>query len=434
MKSPLHESWRDELREVVDLMRDLSRISDPQEAGRMYGDRVRQRLVPMDEFIAVSRRGLTAPNYRITRSSRWREEINPWQQPDKLPMFSSGLLGELLYSDEPAIIEDLPSRLSKDDPAYDYLRRARLMVTMPQYEDGIALNMNVVLMHDADSLPLERVPTMVWNSNLYGRGTLNLVLRRELAEAYEDLRRAHEAIDHEMRAVGDIQRALLPQTLPSIPGLDLAAYYETSRRAGGDYYDLFDINDHAWGIFIADVSGHSTPAAVVMAITHAVAHLHPTRGAPPGEMLNFVNRTLAERYAPSTGAFVTAFYGIYDSSEGALTYARAGHNPPLLRQAGQVRQLNDVGGFPLGIETGERYEEGRVALNPGDAIVLYTDGLTEARNASDDMFGVEGMAAILRGHRGTAAEILRASVDAVRRFDGGGPPLDDRTALVALRR
>ena len=118
---------------------------------------------------------------------------------------------------------------------------------------------------------------MVMQTNLWGRSVLNSVLRLELKDAYD-------ALDHEFKTVGDIQRSLLPRVLPTIPGLDLAAYYETSQRAGGDYYDFFPLPADRWGIFIADVSGHGIPAAVRMAITHAIAHTRPDPAVGPGEI------------------------------------------------------------------------------------------------------------------------------------------------------
>ncbi len=105
-------------------------------------------------------------------------------------------------------------------------------------------------------------------SNLFGRATHNLVLSDQLKVAYE-------AVDYEMKVVADIQRSLLPMQMPSIPTLSLAAHYQTSHRAGGDYYDFFPLPDGKWGILIADVSGHGTPAAVLMAVTHSLAHTLP---------------------------------------------------------------------------------------------------------------------------------------------------------------
>lgn len=127
-----------------------------------------------------------------------------------------------------------------------------------------------------------------------------------------------------------MQRSLLPQELPDILGVELAAEYLTSHAAGGDLYDLASMADGSWGIFIADVSGHGTPAAVIMAITHALAHAHP---GPPDPLVPFddlFNQRLSRDYTPRTPAFVTAFYGVYNPTTRTLTYCNAGHPPPRL--------------------------------------------------------------------------------------------------------
>src|SRR6185312_1047620 len=128
------------------------------------------------------------------------------------------------------------------------------------------------------------------------RLTHNLVLRDELKSAYE-------ALEREMRVVADIQRSLLPQVLPAIPDLELGAHYQTSRWAGGDYYDFFPLPNGRWGILIADVSGHGTPAAVMMAITHSLAHGLPGNPEPPAVLLGHVNRQLYHRYTTGNEGF-----------------------------------------------------------------------------------------------------------------------------------
>src|SRR5205807_7076210 len=131
-------------------------------------------------------------------------------------------------------------------------------------------------------------------------------------------------LDRELKVVGDIQRSLLPAELPRVATLDLAAHYQPAQRAGGDYYDFFPLPDGQWGVFIADVSGHGTPAAVLMAVTHCIAHTHPGPPLPPARVLEYLNHHLSTRYTNLNGDFVTAFYGIYDSSSRGLTYASAG--------------------------------------------------------------------------------------------------------------
>ncbi len=417
-------SWQDELKYIAGMMRELSRESDPQTASQLYGQRLREwGLVPADGYIGLSRRGLAAPHYRMTRSSTWKEAVNPWQQPNKLPMFDSGLLGELIYSNEPAVIRDLPSRLRRDDPCYEFLKDMELLVASPHYDDGEALNMGVTLVRHEAGFPYERIPTLVWQSILWGRAVRNLVLQKELAAAYKSL-------DYELRTVGQIQQTLLPNPLPNIPGLDVAAYYQTAQRAGGDYYDFFfPCEGGRCGIFIADVSGHGPPAAVIMAVTHAIAHLDPGRGTPPGQMLAFINRHLTDRYLGGSGSFVTGLYAIFDPARRTLTYSRAGHNPARLLRDGKCLAMDHVGGLPLGIMDNGAYAEHTEALRGGDLLMFYTDGITESKNGSGGMFDVEGLDAAL----GAGPPEAQASIDrvlaSVSSFTGGAPPLDDRTLL-----
>jgi serine phosphatase RsbU (regulator of sigma subunit) len=268
-------------------------------------------------------------------------------------------------------------------------------------------------------------------------------------EAYRDvLRLARERrlraqdllkeLDRELQAVGEIQRSLLPIKLPAIPGLEIAASYQTSRRAGGDYYDFFRLpaehgdGGHArYGILIADVSGHGTPAAVLMAVTHSIAHGFDHLASPPGELLAFVNRRLCDHYTASTGTFVTAFYAIYDPLTRELTYSSAGHNPPRLRggDADAFEPLDHAVGFPLGVVRDEEYASATRTLRPGDTLVLYTDGITEARNERDEQLGVARLDRALAGDDRHPDALLAAALATVRQF-AGELPEDDRTLLV----
>jgi sigma-B regulation protein RsbU (phosphoserine phosphatase) len=272
----------------------------------------------------------------------------------------------------------------------------------------------------------EQLPEHVWMSNLFGRATQNLVLS-------DELKRAYDAVDQEMKVVADIQRSLLPVTLPQIPTLDLAAHYQTSRRAGGDYYDFFPLPEGKWGILMADVAGHGTPAAVLMAVTHSIAHTLAVPPAPPSRLLSFINDHLTARYTTDSGKFVTAFYGVYEPHGCRLTYASAGHNPPRIRRAGtgEVCGIDRAGSLPLGIDPGVTYLDTAEELCPGDVLLLYTDGITEARSPAGELFGIERLDRVLAGCDGGARQIVERILAAVERFTGGRPASDDRTLLAA---
>jgi len=415
--------WQETMAIVVDTMKEMSQQTDPQAMVRAYGKRIRQFL-PSDRQLSLSRRDLTRPHVCITRSSTWNEDINPWKERDRLPVLQGGLLSELIWGDEPTIIDVL--QIAPDDPAADYLAGQRTLMAIPIFDQGVALNMVVLLRKEAGTFSREQFPEWVWLSNLFGRATHNLVLSEEVRRAYSD-------VDRELKIVGEIQRSLLPAELPQIPTMELAAYYHTSRRAGGDYYDLFPLPEGRWGIFVGDVSGHGTPAAVLMAVTHTIAHTYPGPPTPPAKMLEHLNYHLATRYTTTSDSFVTAFYGVYDPATRELLYASAGHNPPRLKRCreGTLASLNGVNGLPLGIRIPGNYEECPVLLDPGDQIVFYTDGVTEAHNADGEMFGLARLDEILGDCSQGAAGLLDALLSAVEQFAAGHPADDDRTLLVA---
>jgi sigma-B regulation protein RsbU (phosphoserine phosphatase) len=421
---PAWADWKRRLKLIDAMMRDMSRQRDPQSMVRNYGERLRQ-LMPTDRFVAMSRRGLESPRFRITRSSTWTEEINPWTEPHRLPLIEGGLLGKLIHEQTPQVIDDIAPFLDDDDPAFEYLDGMRSVMVIPHYNDGVATNMVALMRKERGAFDLEQFPEWVWISSLHGRATHNLVLN-------EELKRAYAMVEHELKVVADIQRSLLPQTLPEIPGLDLAAYYQTSRWAGGDYYDFFELPGGRWGILIADVSGHGTPAAVIMAITHSLAHGHPGHPDPPSGLLEHVNRRLCETYTQSGDVFVTAFYGIYDPATRELTYACAGHNPPRIKRCRDrsVLTLEGASGPPLGLFADLSYDQATVTLVPRDLLVLYTDGITEAMNGRGEQFGLGRFDGVLVHCGMNAQSVLDAMIDAVAQHTGDRPADDDRTLLV----
>lgn len=423
-------TWQEELEIIDNTMKSISGITDPDQMVQVYWDGVGD-LWPIDDYLSLSRRGVEPPKFLVTRSSRFTEHFNPWTQREKLPVLSGGLLGEIAYADKPIVMTDVDKRLSKDDPGWFYLQGFSTLVALPQYEDGKGLNIGISLLPPGMEFDRSMLPMMHWQAGLFGRGTQNLVLRNRLASALAEL-------DRELQAVGEIQRSLLPSELPRIPGYDLAAHYQTSARAGGDYYDFFPIGEKEWGVFIADVSGHGTPAAVLMAITHAIAHTRPGFPKPVNEVLSHLNGHLARSYTPS-GSFVTAFYATFDPASGKVAFSSAGHNPPRLLRNGKIVPLEESGGLPLGILPDQTYPEATAVLQPGDVLLLYTDGITEAmtpmnRDGARELFGLERLDRLLMSHsKQSAREIIAAVELAVQQFRAGEAPTDDQT-IVVLRR
>jgi sigma-B regulation protein RsbU (phosphoserine phosphatase) len=246
--------------------------------------------------------------------------------------------------------------------------------------------------------------------------------------------------DLEAQQVGALQRALLPAPLPRIAGLDIAASFEPCGRAGGDLYDRFPLFDERysaymdsparWCVFIGDTAGHGLAAAVVMAIVQAVLHAHPHGIAKPATLLMHANRQLCDK---GIGGFVTAFLGVYEPARRRLVYANAGHPPPLLRRSVDtcIVALDEVGSYPLGIERSETFKEAAVHLEPRDTLLLYTDGITEARDDHDDLFEQRRLQRVLRDAGEVPAEMIERLRAAVVAHERGQPARDDQTLVVA---
>ncbi|GAB5496731.1 MAG: hypothetical protein Phyf2KO_18110 [Phycisphaerales bacterium] len=416
-----YPDWQNRLTEVTEMMREMSAQTEPQEMVRRYRERMRN-MFPMDSFVSISRRGLQKPQYMVTRASVWDEELDPWLNRDKLPVYDSGLLSELLYREEAVYIPEV--NFDDNDPIVQYLGDAKLLVAVPAFDEGEALNMFVVGQREQDAFDPVDLPDLVWRTNLFGRATGTLVLKRELDRAYDQ-------VDQELKTVAEIQRSLLPSKLPKIDTLDIAAHYETSARAGGDYYDVFPLENGKWGFLIADVCGHGTPAAVLMAIMHALAHTFPGVVIQPSDLLDYVNNKLAGRYT-SDGNFITAFYAIYDPRDRSLTYSSAGHNPPRVKRCsdGSMFILDKAQSIPLGIVDDTKYEQETVQLIQGDQVVLYTDGITEAFNDNDELFGTDRLDSVLENCGIDANALIESVLESIEQFTGDRPADDDRTLLV----
>jgi sigma-B regulation protein RsbU (phosphoserine phosphatase) len=223
--------WRDELAIVDRTMRAISGVTDPDELATVYRENIGD-LVAVDNYVAVSRRDVEPPFYLVTRSSRFTEEFNPWTQRDRLPRLAGGVLGEVAYANRPVVIDDdLPARLAADDPGRFYLDGFQSLLALPQYDGGEGLNVTAMLFPPGAGVDPAMVPMLHWQAGLFGRGTQNLVLRNRLAAALA-------APDRELQAVGQIQRSLLPDALPSVPGFELSCTPTASprrwpRRRGG---------------------------------------------------------------------------------------------------------------------------------------------------------------------------------------------------------
>lgn len=257
-----------------------------------------------------------------------------------------------------------------------------------------------------------------------------------LAEAQER-EAGRKALERELAIATQIQAALLPDTIPEIPGYQLFAHYSSAREVGGDYYDILPVGAGRHVLVVADVSGKGIPGSLVMTMTRSLVRMATRESAEPAAVLHKVNASL---FADMTrGMFVTCVYVLFDAGTGGVTLARAGHNPAYLYRAA-LRQLESLQppGIALGMVGAEGFDpalrEASGQLAPGDFLVLYTDGIVEAMDAAGNEYTVERFCELLRAHAGTDASALGEAVLAdVRAHANGAEPSDDIT-LVILKR
>ena len=275
------------------------------------------------------------------------------------------------------------------------------------------------------------VPMLV--SNAAGMAIFVYIVRNEL-EA-RDTRRIKEAIEGELRVARDIQMGIVPRIFPAFPDrpeLELFAVLDSAKEVGGDFYDYYALDDDRIFLVIGDVSGKGVPASLVMAVTMTLFKAYARPERDPAAVAAKVNDKLAA--GNDSGLFVTAFCAVLDVRTGEVRYANAGHNPPLvLRDGGTaaaVQYLPRGGGLVLGAMPDYPYRTGALTLAPGDSLVLYTDGVTEAMDTADALFGEERLLRACRGERHRGPKYVVDSLfGAVRTFAGSAPQSDDITIL-----
>jgi sigma-B regulation protein RsbU (phosphoserine phosphatase) len=260
----------------------------------------------------------------------------------------------------------------------------------------------------------------------------------ELVRAYAELAAAQaqlvekEALERELRMAREIQESMLPRTLPRLAGADLGARMVPAREVAGDFFDAFAVGENAVGLVIGDVCGKGMPAAMFMAQTRSLLRAEAARSGSAEEALRSVNRHLMDMNA--AGLFVTVVYGILLPATREFTYARAGHDLPMIvDRQGDVRPLTRSNGLPLGLFVETAIDVQSVRLEPLDTLLLFTDGVTEATDASGEFFGAERIPALVREHENASAQqICDSLVATLVAFRGAAPQADDIT-LLAVR-
>ncbi len=244
------------------------------------------------------------------------------------------------------------------------------------------------------------------------------------------------AIQQELGVAARIQQSILPRTFPPFPArkdFELHAAMVPAKEVGGDLFDFFLLDADHLGFVLGDVSGKGVPAALFMAVSRTLLRAIALQRLPPGPCLDYLNATLS--YQNSSYMFVTMFYGILDTRSGEVQYAVGGHNPPyIFAPDGTVREVStEKGGPVVGLMEDVKYETITCKLAPGEGILLFTDGVTEAINRAEEFFSEERLEQFLAGHSTHAAEQLVSKLHAlVEVFAAGMPQADDITVL-ALR-
>lgn len=246
-----------------------------------------------------------------------------------------------------------------------------------------------------------------------------------------------ESIKNDLAIAGEIQKAILPNCFPPFPELasrvDIYASMTPAKDVGGDFYDLFQIDEELFGFVIADVSGKGVPASLFMAVSRTLLRATGIRGISSKECMDYVNRLLCKESLDSM--FVTALYGIYNCRTGKIDYTNAGHTPPyILRNTHEAEAVEMKKNFVMGIFDDVFFESGQMTLDRGDALILYTDGVTEAFNMEGKQFAESGLENALKSASGLGAkELVMEIAGQVNSFAGEKSQSDDIT-LLAIKR
>jgi sigma-B regulation protein RsbU (phosphoserine phosphatase) len=255
-----------------------------------------------------------------------------------------------------------------------------------------------------------------------------------LRKAYKE----HEqlvAIQHDLSIAREIQQSILPKVFPAFPGrkdFDLFASMKAAKIVGGDFYDFFLIDDDHMGLVIADVSDKGIPAAIYMAVSRTIIRAAAIKGMSTEECLDYSNQLLCKENI--NNMFVTVFYGILDTRTGSFRYSNAGHNPPyIISPDGRVKNVEILGDIVLGVLDNVHFRSKTINIEPGDALYLYTDGVTEAMNVNNELYSEQRLEETLKAlNTASPDEIIRTVTESLSTFTTGAQQSDDIT-MMAVR-
>lgn len=260
---------------------------------------------------------------------------------------------------------------------------------------------------------------------------------RQLQTAYDELKAAQEQLiekerlEKELQVAAEIQMSILPDVLPAPEGFDFGGRILPARQVGGDFYDVFELGNGKMGVLIGDVSDKGVPSAIFMARAHALIIAEADNSTSPGAVLRMVNEHIT-RLEKST-QFVTALYGVLDTLTGEFSYARAGHEPPLLiGERGDIHRLPHEPGMALGLWEDMLLDENSIRLAKGSLLVMFTDGMTDCRDPNGVPFGLERIKETMRGLRSLPAQAACDRLFSTLMDYQNGAKQDDDVTLLAI--
>ncbi len=413
----------DKLRMLLDITKTISRSLDLDEVLNLVMDTL-DSLIPYDAagiYLVKCSRPMTEWEGELDETCVFHTEaVRGYDIADlqelRLKM-GEGLIGHVALNGKPFISDDV-----RKEPRY-INARAR---THSEMVAPIISNNEVIGVFDLESDEL----------NAYTKDDLDvlMLLSSQVAIIIEKVMLHEQLIEKQrletqLEVARQVQLQLLPPRDPQLEGFEISAYNFPTEEVSGDYYDWVRIYDDQIGVVIADVSGKGVPAALLMAFLRASLRAASHIGYAPHISMSKVNYLLWESI--ERNQFVTAFYGILDATNRTLAYSNAGHNPPLLMDADGKARFEERGGVPLGMFRDSRYYEYFATIEPGQVLVLYTDGVTEATNPSSEDYGRDRLVdAVRRGRHLSAREMIDFIHNEVITWTEGRGATDDVTFFI----
>ncbi|MFO0858390.1 MAG: GAF domain-containing SpoIIE family protein phosphatase [Phycisphaerales bacterium] len=430
---------------IYEFQREMSRLTDPAELVKSFVVAL-SRVLPMSRIMYVLpwppavRRFSWIPGPDIAPGSLgYRVLLNvdlsrrDWQEgTDFRSLFTprtdfvadakGGLLGEIITQEQSVQRDDL--RLAASEPVLGSGGAAhRSMAAVPIFWQGKTQAWIVVFADVAGAFSKSDVGLLLSTGNMLARSAVHL-------DTLEEARRANARLNATFDEIGRVQRLLLPGVLPSDPRLRFAMSYQPCEAAGGDLYDVYAPDADKLELVIADVSGHGPVASVAMAMLRTAMHSWRRGGRAINTVIPELNTLMQSSL--DEGMFITACFLSLDRRTGVLEYVNCGHNPPIVRRrSGEVASLDGEGGPPLGVCEELCPPVASFRLEPGDLMVLYTDGIPEAFSPQNELFGMQRFVQSISEGGGDPELTRRVVLSAVESHAAGRPRADDQT-LVAI--